>query len=235
MRLVLAAAAVAVLASPAYALDKKEFEATLREVLQEKPEILVDALKQYQFQMEKSQKSAVAEVAAEIGKDKAVPLAGNAKGDVTVIEFFDYNCGYCHKVAPTVAEKLKEDTNTRWLFIDLPILSPQSKEAAKVALAAAKQGKYFETHLALMTRKGGMVDGQVARDVAKTLGLDLAKLEKDVASPEIEAAFARNEAWAKKIGVTGTPSFIVGSEMVPGAVDKEELAKLIAAARESKK
>jgi protein-disulfide isomerase len=220
------------LAAVLLAISDREVEAALKRVLHKNPEIVVEALKKFQDDMEKNANKNAAEVAKIIMADKTVPFAGNPKGDVTIIEFFDYNCGYCHKVAPSLAALLAEDKNIKVMFVDLPILSDLSKEAASLAFASNAQGKYSELHFALMKHQGGAIDAKVALEAALALGLDIPELQKQAALPSTDAAIKRHREWAKTIGITGTPSFIVGGKLIPGAVDKDSLKQMIQEARQ---
>jgi protein-disulfide isomerase len=180
--------------------------------------------------MEKEQaeklKSVVAENAAEIYRQPNASVAGNAEGDITVAEFFDYNCGYCKRGLADVVKLVESDPKVRVVFKELPILSKGSEEASHVALAARKQGKYWELHRALLEAKGHVNEAAALR-IAEKLGLDMDKLKQDMASPEVKAEVEKSEALAKKLGVNGTPHFLIGDRAIPGAPDDlyEQLAR----------
>ncbi len=166
---------------------------------------------------------------AELLQDSASPVGGNADGDITVIEFFDYNCGYCKKAAPTVTSLIARDAGVRVIYKEFPILGPQSIIAARAALAAAKQGKYSEFHQQMMARD--QADDASIKRVADQLGLDHGVLLKDMETPEITEAIDRNYRLAADLGIEGTPAFIVGERMMPGAVGLESLAAIVTAER----
>ncbi len=218
------------------ARQKQQVEELLRELLIKNPEILVEALEEYQ-RREKANSLARARQALvdnreQILNDPASPVGGNPDGDVTLVEFFDYQCGYCKSVVDRVAGTVAKDKNIRWVFKEFPILGPTSVYASRAALAAHRQGKYQEFHLALMRSRGKLTEKKVLRFAAEA-GLDVARLEADLKTPEIAALIARNMALADALNVRGTPAFIIGDVLVPGAIDAATLNRLIAAARGS--
>ena len=152
------------------------------------------------------------------------PVVGNAKGDVPVIEFFDYNCGYCKKAFPDVAKLIDKDKQVKLILKEFPILSKGSEEASRVALAAKMQGKYWEFHRAMLESQGQANEASALR-VAEKLGLDMTRLKKDMASPEVKKEIDDTRKLATKMGIQGTPHFIVGDRIIPGA--PENLAELL--------
>jgi protein-disulfide isomerase len=157
-------------------------------------------------------------------------VTGNPDGDVTLVEFFDYNCPYCRRVAPVVAEAEAADPQLRIVYKEFPILGPGSVFAAKAALAAHRQGLYFALHEALMQAGGRAAEDSVLA-VAKAIGVDIERLEADMADPEVQAAIDRNLALAEALRITGTPGFVVGRRILRGATDLETLQSLIREAR----
>ena len=200
--------------------QRKEIEKIVKNYLITNPEIFLEAQTALEAKMEKEQaeklKLAIAENAKEIYRDPQADVAGNASGDITVVEFFDYNCGYCKRGLHDVIKLVETDSNVRVVFKELPILSKGSEEASRVAIAAGKQGKYWDVHKAMLEAKGVMNEAN-ALAIATKLGLDIDKLKKDMASPEVEAEIKKSEALAKKMGVNGTPHFLVGDRAIPGA------------------
>ena len=200
--------------------QKQEIEKIIKNYLVTNPEIFLEAQTALEAKMEKEQaeklKVAIAENAREIYRDPNADLAGNANGDITVVEFFDYNCGYCKRGLHDVIKLVESDPKVRVVFKELPILSKGSEEASRVAIAAGKQGKYWDMHKAMLEAKGQMNEAN-ALQIATKLGLDIDKLKKDMASPEVEAEIKKSEALAKKMGVNGTPHFLVGDRAIPGA------------------
>ena len=202
--------------------QKKEIEQIVKSYLVANPEIFVDIQNALEEKVKKEQaeklKVAIAENATEIYRAREASVAGNPDGEITVVEFFDYNCGYCKHGLHDVVKLVETDPKVRVVFKELPILSKGSEEASHVALAAQKQGKYWELHKAMLGAKGQMNEA-VALQIAEKLGLDMDKLKKDMASPEVKSEIEKSAALAKKLGVTGTPHFLIGDRAVAGAPD----------------
>lgn len=214
--------------------DKARLGQTIREYLLANPEVLVEAMQEYERKQE-SQRDAVAEKAIkqyrkELLSDPDSPIAGNPQGDVTVVEFNDYNCPYCKRAHSTMKSVLAADSKIKVVIKDLPILGEASKIAAAAALAAVKQGKHLAFHNALM-EFNGRLDRDKVFEIAGKVGLDIAQLQKDMEDARIKDIFSRNAALASALGVRGTPAFVIGDTFVPGAVDADTLKQLIAAAR----
>lgn len=163
--------------------------------------------------------------------DPDVPVLGNPEGDVTIVEFFDYQCPYCRKLHPDLMRLVAEDGSIRLVLKDWPILTQFSQVAARLALAARFQGKYAETHAALM-ETSGRLDQDKIRAAAVKAALDLDKVDVDVKTraPEIDAVLARNAAQADALGLSGTPGLLVGPFKVPG-LGYDDLKKVVAEAR----
>jgi protein-disulfide isomerase len=238
----LAAAAVCLFLSPALAQaptspsspDRAAIEKIVREYLLKNPEVLVEAMDELRRRQEvaasEASKQAIGAYRKDLLEDEATPVGGNVKGDVTLVEFFDYHCGYCKQVHEPMQTLMREDKNLRVVYKEMPILSPESRIAAAGALAARKQGKYVEMHNALMSARGKLTKDRVLA-VAKEQKLDVAKLEKDMELPEIQAALNRNLQLAQQLGVDGTPAFIIGDQFAPGALPIEQLRAMVAQAR----
>jgi len=211
------------------AVQKERIERIVREYLLENPVVIREALQVLQ-QREEMQRSAATSanlklLTSEIYSDADSPVVGNAKGDVTVVVFFDYFCGYCKKTMPGLQTLLANDSSVRIVYKELPILGPQSLVAAKAALAAGQQGKFAEFHQAMLGADGAGED--VIRAVAKRLDLDYAKLQADMLDTKIGAAIDRNHRLAEALNVNGTPAYLVGERIIPGAIDAGSLARLI--------
>ena len=217
-------------ASPFDAKQKAAIESIIKSYLLEHPEVMLDVQAALEEKMEKIQnekmKVALSSNAAEIFRDPSAPIAGNPSGDVPVVEFFDYNCGYCKRGLHDVVKLIESDPKVRVVFKELPILSKGSEEASRVAIAAGRQGKYWDMHKAMLEAKGVMNEAN-ALQIAGKLGLDMDKLKKDMASPEVQVEIEKSEALAKKMGVNGTPHFLVGNRAIPGAPEDlyEQLSK----------
>ena len=156
-------------------------------------------------------KVALKESAGEIFRRPNAPTAGNPSGDVTIVEFFDYNCGYCKRAFGDVAKIVEKDPKVKVVFKELPILSKGSEEGAKVALAAKLQGKYWEAHRALIGLRGE-INEQTALKAVEKLGLDMAKLKKDMEGSEVKGEIETVRNLAQKMGIQGTPHFLVGDQ-----------------------
>lgn len=217
--------------------QKSAIEAIVHDYLMANPEVILKSLRDYQAKAQEQEKEraqvALGEARDELVADPQSPVAGNPDGDVTVVEFFDYNCGYCKRVFPSVQEMLKKDDKVRYVFKEYPILAESSMTAARAALAAwnIDPEKYFAFHTALMKSRGALDEDRIL-DLAEQVGLDRDKVERGMANPEIAAEIRQNLALGQRIGVTGTPAFVIGGEMVPGAVSLETLEEKIGKARE---
>lgn len=213
--------------------ERDEFGERVREYLLNHPEVIMEALQI----LEERRRAAEAEALKatlearrdDLLRDADAPVGGNPSGDATLVEFFDYNCPYCRRVAPTVSGLIEDDANLRVVYKEIPILGPGSHFAARAALAARNQEKYVPFHEALM--QAPKVDESNVMEIARRVGLDVERLERDMADPAIKAAIERNLELANALGITGTPSFVIGDSVVPGAVDRATLETLIRQAR----
>lgn len=209
--------------------QKSAIEGIVKEYLLAHPELFLEIQRILEAKLEAEQaekmKAALKEVAEGLYRDPNAPIAGNPRGDVTVVEFFDYNCGYCKRGLGDLVKLVESDKNVKVVFRELPILSKGSDEAARVALAARKQGKYWEFHRALLDFKGQANEASALK-IAEKLGLDIAKLKADMASEEIKAEIAKVRDIAQKLGINGTPHFLVGDRSIAGAPENlfEQLA-----------
>lgn len=245
-RLLLSAAAIALLlsAQPIQAHEggegsddadfKTAVESIVKEYILAHPDVLIQSLENQRMEaekkMEEQAKAGVKTLLEELKTDEAVPYAGTKDAKFTVVEFFDYNCGYCKKAFEEIRTVLDEDKDIKIYLIDMPILGPSSLEASKWALAAHKQGKYFEFHKALMEHQGGK-DDKVLESKAKDAGLDIKKAIKDKNSEEIQNQIDANMKRAELLNITGTPGFVVGDELVRGYMTLDQLKEMIAAER----
>lgn len=212
---------------------RRAFEGVVRDYLLKNPAVIREAMQVLQAR-EEAEKQAAASLAmkqyrSELLQNANSPVGGNPKGDITIVEFFDYNCGYCKRVVPTVAAVLRNDPNVRVVYKEFAILGPQSVVAARAALAAKRQGKYHEFHVALMSAE--RADENSVAATARAFGLDYAQLVKDMGDPAIEEQLERNYRLATAIGINGTPAFVIGDRLVPGAVDEAAMMEIIATER----
>lgn len=208
------------------ATDRKAIEQVVRDYILAHPEILPEA-------MENLQKRETAKQLASVSDDIETPfpgaILGNPDGKVTLVEFSDFACGYCRQSEADVAALIKANPDLRVVLRQLPILSPQSTDAAKMGLAAAKQGRYAEFHHAMYA--AGRPDAATIDAAARAAGLDLARARVDIADPGIASEIARNLEFARQLGFNGTPSWVIGEELHAGAVGREVLAEAIAKVR----
>lgn len=230
-------------ATPATAAEfndsqKTEIGTIVREYLLEHPEILLevsDLLRVREIQKEReSAELAMATHKEKLERHPMTPVSGNPNGDVTLIEFFDYNCTFCKRVFPTMQEIAKADPNLRLVWKEYPILTgraPTSLTAARVAMAADLQGKYIETHRALMGGPGSLASDAQVLKLAEDAGVDMDRLKKDMESPEIKAYLSETMQLGQALQFQGTPTFVINGAVIGGAVPKEVLLAVIAAAR----
>ena len=167
----------------------------------------------------------------EIYNDPDTPVGGNPAGDVTIVEFFDYNCPYCRKVAGVLGELERTDANLRFVYKEFPILGPDSDFAARAALAAHRQGKYLEFHKALMTSRF-VANQTTVRQIAETAGLDVERLKADMADPTLASIVARNLALAMALRIHATPSFVIADQVYAGGGELADFQRVIDAARQ---
>ena len=214
-------------------LSVEQIEKIVREYLLREPEVIYDALQELQRRQAEAaaarQRAAIAENRDELLDDPTSPVGGNPDGDVTLVEFFDYRCAYCRRVVSSMRALLDQDRALRVVFKDLPVLGPDSVRAAQAALASRNQNGYVPFHFALMAADDLSLEG--IRTIAESVGLDPDQLEADMAAPEVMATIEANYALANQLGIEGTPAFVIGDQLIPGAVDKARLEQLIQAAR----
>lgn len=234
-------AAFAQAATPAAALSKADVQAIVKETIMNDPEIIMQALEKLRAQKADQAKKdaavALEKNKVEIYNNPDVPSTGAsaADADLTIVEFFDYHCGYCKHFLPELSKVIAGDKKLRVLFMDFPILSEDSVTAAKAAIAVNRidKSKYFAFHSALM-QQNGKFDEKTIMDVAKKVGVKTDALKTEMAKPDIAAVLDKHRSLAEQLGITGTPGLIVGSEVIPGAMSAEELQKAIATARSAK-
>jgi protein-disulfide isomerase len=225
---------VAQAADAAQGLSREATEEIIRDYLLKNPEVIEQALgileeRQRQAARQQSLKAVTAHQEELLG-DPGSPIGGNPRGSVTVVEFFDYRCPHCKHVAPEVKRLAQEDRDVRIVYKQLPVLGPESDLAARAGLAAAAQGKHAALHEALIAADGPLTLRAILQ-LAGPAGLDLARLQADMEAPAIRATIERDRALAAALGITGTPTFVVGSELVPGEVDLAALKALVSETR----
>ncbi len=202
--------------------EEAKVQSIMRDYLTKNPEILVEMTteldKRQAVDQADKQAKAISENADQIFRSKVAHVAGNPDGDVTVVEFFDYNCSYCRRALPDVVKLVKAASKVRLVLKELPIFGEESEDAAKLALASDKQGKYFEMHQKLLAEPG-KADKEKALRIAKDIGLDVDRLQKDADDPSIKQALDESRALAEKLSLQGTPLYLIGDRVLPGAPD----------------
>lgn len=216
-------------------LDKKEVQAIVREYLIENPEVVIEAIEAYQANQQEIEarrsKETIATRKSELfGKD--LPYFGNPDGDVVIAEFFDYNCGYCKRALDEVIKVVENDPGIKIVFHEMPILSEASSEAARYAVAAHKQGKYFDYHRELM-KFAGPKTTEALEKLAEKVGLDVEQLRKDAASREVRGQIEKSLTLSRDLGIRGTPAFVIGDTLAPGYLTHKNMLEVIAQVREN--
>ena len=224
------------LGSAAFAdeMSQEQFERRVRDYLLAHPEIIGEAINQLEAKQVELD-AANARVAlqahdADVFHDPDSPIGGNPSGNVTLVEFFDYNCPYCKMMAPLITQAEAADPWLRIVYKEFPILGSGSVFAAKAALAANKQGKYTAFHRALYQARGH-VDETKVLEVAAAAGLDVARMQADMQDKAIESILERNIKLGQLLHITGTPGFVVGDQIATGAMAFDALQSLIGEAR----
>ncbi len=233
------AVALAALTLPARAPgDVAAFDRRVRAYLMTHPEVIMEAVslleRRNQARRAHAQRDLIRRYRYRLLDSGPLPVAGNTAGDVTVVEFFDYRCPYCRQAVPEVKRLLAADPGVRLVRKEFPVLGPDSVRASRAAIAASYQGKYLAFHDALMTRAGAL-DEQALMAVALAVGLDTARLVKDMVRPEVDAVIREAHGLARVLGITGTPAFIIGDVLLPGFVEAPDLALAVAGARRAAK
>lgn len=231
----LSLAAIGILLTPqafaAEELSQDKVKQLIAEYIQEHPEEILQSLDNYQLEQARLEEEVAQQALAEnmeFFDGDGVPTVGNPDADIHVVEFYDYNCGYCKRAFSDVAMLLEEDENVKVTLVDMPILGPSSQLAAEWSLAAKNQGadKFFEFHSALMKNPGTKNEG-VLEMLAEKAGLDVEQLKKDLEDPEIVPHLDENKRMAAEIGVRGTPAFIVNGELFRGYLGYDGLKAVI--------
>ena len=211
-----------------------ELENLIRNYLLENPEVIRDALQALQVKEEQQRNLATAgnikKFFTEIYADAESPVTGNSTGDISVVVFYDYFCGYCKKMLPELQTLIAKDKSVRVIYKELPIMGEQSLIAAKAALAASRQGKFEAFHNEMLASP--VVNDEKLKVIAAKLGLDYERLTRDMNDPAVAAAIQRSASLAAALNIEGTPAYLIGDEFIPGAIGSDALARIVAAQRE---
>ncbi len=225
--LILTSAFLLIFPSYAHEIKIEEIEKIIKNYLIKNPKLIKSTLEEYKKTVEINKKNNAITLLQNIKN----PGIFNKNSDITVYEFFDYNCGYCKSVVNTIMDVISEDKKVDFVFVELPILSQSSYIAATAALAAENQGLYNDFHLSLMKKKGRMSE-DVIFSIAEKTGLNINQLKIDMRSKEIENKLKKNRNVAKLLNLNGTPAFIIGDIIYPGALQKSNLKQMIKSYRE---
>lgn len=217
---------------------QRAVEQVVEEYLRAHPEVIEQTLQALQTKREAEERERVrnliASRQADLLNDPNSPVSGNPDGDVTVVEFFDYRCGYCKRVAGAVTQLQQDDPNIRVVYKDFPILGEASVLAASAALASKAQGKHLAFHEALLASKQELTR-ETLFAIASEVEINVEQLQKDMASPSIETIIEHNRVLARELGINGTPGFIVGTELVPGTLNLKDLNYLVRQVRDERR
>jgi protein-disulfide isomerase len=242
-RLIRAAAAAAMLLPAAAgaqgftAEQRAAIVEILRDALRSDPTILEDAIAALQARdaarEREASRNAIATHREALLNDASLPSKGAARPSATIVEFFDYRCPYCKRMNPVIADLVHADRGLRVVLVDIPILGPGSVTAARAALAAQRQGRYSEMHDALMRLRGEPTEAEIMR-LAAELRLDAERLRRDMADPVVSQRLDANIRLAQALGIQGTPAYVIGNQLLPGAVGPDQLRDAVARAREAR-
>lgn len=216
--------------------QERAIQKLIIKTIKQRPELIPEALKSLEAKKKYSEEELVQQTlinrSDDIYRNADDPVGGNPEGDVTLVEFFDYRCGYCKRVHPSVMKLLKEDGNIRYVYKEFPILGPDSVYAARAALASRAQGKYTEFSKALMESRGALGKGKVLA-IARKSGLDTAALEAEMTARKdsIEKIIQQNYQLAQDLNIKGTPGFVIGDLVIRGALEFEDLKSVVAQTR----
>ncbi len=216
--------------------QRRTFEKIIREYILNHPEVVTQAIQLSRARQEARERrglqQAITTRSNQLVNDPDAPIRGNPNGDVTIVEFLDYRCGYCRRAHPIVNALLEKDDKVRIIYKDIPILGDESMLSARAALAAQKQGKYMEFHDALFVRQSRMSFTESnLLDLAAELELDANQMKVDMYGDDVTEQIAKNLRLASSLSISGTPSFIVGDKIVPGLASYQQFTDMIAEIR----
>ena len=214
----------------------KAIERLIHDYIVKNPDVLLEAQTTLEARAETQRVDVIrkhlAANADAVYRDASLPVAGNPKGDVTVVEFMDYNCPFCKKASADIAKLIADDPDVKVVFQEFANLGAPSEAVARIAMAANAQGRYYELHRALMDAKGPMTEVK-ALEIAAKLGLDGARLKRDAAADTTKAALTKAKTIAAKLHIQGTPMFLIGDKYISGVPENfpAELARHVAEVR----
>ena len=210
-------------------INEKQIKNIIEKYILDNPEIIIESLEKFTANQKEKEKKNFVNILNNFYDNKVyenLPRIGNLDSKLIIVEFIDYNCGYCKKTLPTIAKLMQNFDNIQIVFIDYPILSDSSEIAARASLAANEQDLYFEYHSVLLNNKKS-IDEDVLYKIARELSLDIEKFKEDMYSEKIRNNLTKNLKFANSLKIRGTPTFIIGKQILPGAYDYEKLKKII--------
>ena len=210
-------------------INEQQIQNIIKEYILENPEIIVESLEKFTANQKEKENEAFVNILNNFYDTKlykSFPGIGNTDSKLIIVEFVDYNCGYCKKTLTTISKLMENFNNIQIVFIDYPILSESSEIAARASLAANEQNAYFEYHSILLNNTKSINENFLYK-IAKKLSLDIEKFKKDISSEKIKNNIIKNINFANSLKVRGTPTFIIGTQILPGAYDYEKLKKII--------
>ncbi len=210
-------------------INEKQIKDIIETYILDNPEIIIESLEKFTASQKEKEKQSFVNILNNFYDNKvyeSLPRIGNLDSKLIIVEFVDYNCGYCKKTLPTIAKLMKNFNNIQIVFIDYPILSESSEIAARASLAANEQNSYFKYHNVLLNNNKS-INEDVLYKIAKELSLDIEKFKKDMSSEKIKSNVIKNVKFANSLKIRGTPTFIIGKQILPGAYDYEQLKKII--------
>ncbi len=210
-------------------INEQQIENIIKKYILENPEILIESLEKFTANQKVKEQKSFVNILNNFYDTKiykSLPRIGNMDSKLIIIEFVDYNCGYCKKTLSTISKLIKNFDNIQIVFIDYPILSESSEIAARASLAANEQNAYFEYHTILLNNTKS-INENILYKIAKELALDIEKFKKDISSEKIKNNIIKNIKFANSLKIRGTPTFIIGQQILPGAYDYEKLKKII--------
>lgn len=223
-------------AEPAFSdAQKRQINGLIERYILDHPEVVVEAIRRMQARRKTEQEAQAAAALKsrkqELEDDPDAPTMGNPEGQITVVEFFDYRCGYCKQVFPAVMKVLNDNPNVRYVAKEFPILGPESVLASRASLAVWRthKEKYGAFHAALMETRGGIPEAKIL-DIASALGIDPDQLKAAMADPAIEKILEKNYQLAQALNINGTPAFVIGGKLAPGAIDASTMQRMISEA-----
>ena len=206
-------------------INEQDLENIIKNYILENPEIIIESLEKFTANQKEREKKSFVSILNNFNETKVyenLPRIGNLESQLIIIEFIDYNCGYCKKTLPTISKLIKNFDNIQIVFIDYPILSESSEIAARASLAANEQNAYFKFHTILLNNTKSINENFLYK-TAENLALDIEKFKKDMSSTKIKNNIIKNIKFANSLKIRGTPTFIIGNQILPGAYDYDKL------------